>query len=433
MHIRSLEDTPSLSVVLDMQRAMSQARTEGELVYGFSRRFHEIAGVSEILDLAVVPDQPDAFRVMDRIDLAKAGDSPLSIRANCRWDEPSDAVPVTHGGLVGALIAGGQPKIGLNLDPAQDPTLADWVDGPRDALAVPVYLQGEINEWLILFREPGLPLDPMQLRVIISVLNMLSRSVYQLKLTRQVSDLRDSLEVKLDEIAGAQQAILPDQLPQHPALDVAVHYRPSDYAGGDYYDFRTFSDGSLGFVIADVAGHGPGAAVVMAMLRTAMMIFRGMDLPTVDVVEKVNRLFVESLGRGTFVTVFFMRIYPETGRVMYVNAGHSPALLLRRNGRVARLDSAGGPPLGIIPDVAIIGGEAQLEPGEAAVLYTDGLTECRSAGNEQFGEARLEAALGAVKGDARELVEAVREAVDDHSRGRDNSDDQCLVVVQLKG
>ncbi|MEM6937353.1 MAG: PP2C family protein-serine/threonine phosphatase [Pseudomonadota bacterium] len=432
MHIRSLEDTPSLSLVLDMQRAMSQAQNEGELVYGFSQRFHEIAGVSEILDLAVVPGDQRAFRIMDRMDLAKGCDSPLSIRANCRWDEPPDSVPVTRGGLIGKLIESGQPKIGLSLDPSQDPALADWVDGPRDALAVPVYLQGEINEWLILLREPGLSLDAMQLRVIISVLNMLSRSVYQLKLTRQVSELRDRLEVKLDEIAGAQQAILPDQLPQHPALDVAVHYRPSDYAGGDYYDFRTFSDGSLGFVIADVAGHGPGAAVVMAMLRTAMMIFRGMDLPTVDVVEKVNRLFVESLGRGTFVTVFFLRIYPETGRVMYVNAGHSPALLLRGDGSVSRLDSAGGPPLGIIPDVAVVGGEAQLAEGEAAVLYTDGLTECRSLSHEQFGEHRLLAALGAAERSAQGLVDKVREAVDDHSRDCPNSDDQCLVVVRLK-
>ena len=104
MHIRSLEDTPSLSLVLDMQRAMSQAQNEGELVYGFSQRFHEIAGVSEILDLAVVPGDQRAFRIMDRMDLAKGCDSPLSIRANCRWDEPPDSVPVTRGGLIGKFI-----------------------------------------------------------------------------------------------------------------------------------------------------------------------------------------------------------------------------------------------------------------------------------------------------------------------------------------
>lgn len=433
MQIESLADMPLIDAVLDMQRALSQARDENELVYGFAKRINKISGVTEILDVAVCDPIQSSFRVMDRLIVTDPNLSLENVRNNSYWDADAKDVPVISGGLVGKIIQGTVPKIARDVHPASDPVLDGWITGPRDALAVPVFYEGNITQWLILFREPGLPLDPVHLRAGIAMFNMLSRGVYQLKLTRQITALHKQLEGKLEEVARIQRSLLPTDIPEHPALDMAVSYRPSDVASGDYYGFRDFDDGAFGIAMADVAGHGPAAAVVMTMLRTAMSIWRNLNLPGGDVVRDINRFMWDSLTDGTFVTAFFLRIHPMTGHVLYANAGHCPPLLRKSDGSFKWLDEEVGPPLGVLPEIETPRGEFILESGDTIILYTDGITEAFNPAKELFGETRLEETVREASGSALAILQAIVKAVDTHAAGRQRIDDQCLLAVQYRG
>lgn len=429
MHIETLDDIPLIDAVLEMQRAMSEARTEAELVYAFASRLHEVSGVSEVMDLSVRDLPAGSFRVMDRLQVTDPELSRETVRRNSHWDQPWTEIPVHGGGVVGTLASGTHPKLVRGLDPADDPVLGEWLAGQRDALAIPVYYGGRIDEWLVVFRAPGLPIDPIQLRVSVAILNMLSRSVYQLKLTREVSLLHQQLAEKLEEVARVQRAILPARLPAHPQLEVAASYRPCDSAGGDYYDFSVFEDGSLGLVVADVSGHGPAAAVVMAMLHTAMSIYRGLELPAGNVAQVINRFMADGLTDGTFVTAFFLCLDPTTGRAAYANAGHVPGWLRRVDGTLERLDAGGAPPLGVLPEIESSGGEVVLQPGDVVVVVTDGITEAFDHLRQPFGAAGLADTLRATAGDAHRMLAAILAAVEAHAGDHPQEDDQCVVVV----
>jgi len=433
VYVETLDDMPLLETVLDMQRALSTSGDEAELVYNFAVRFRELVQATEVLDVAVVDAAERTYRVMDRVWLRNPDLSPSSIRRQTAWNVSEDRLPVYQGGFVGSLLGDDWPKLVRDIEPDVDDVLASWIDGPRDALAVPIFVEGRVQEWLMLFRPPGLPLDALQIRTSVSLLNMLSRGAYQIKLTQQIAALHAELESKLNEVARVQQSILPSSLPAVPACEIAVRYRPSDVAGGDFYEFREFGDGSIGIVIADVAGHGPAAAVVMAMLRTAMSIYRRLDMPGNEVVRIINDFMWDGLRDGTFVTAFFLRVDPKSGDVTYANAGHMPAIVRRHDGTIDRLDAEGSVPIGVIPEVESAGGDATLEPGDIIVMYTDGVSDAFSAERELFGEARLKAAIRDAPFDPDGVLDAILTAVDEHSPRNVHADDQCLLAVKYVG
>jgi hypothetical protein len=186
---------------------------------------------------------------------------------------------------------------------------------------------------------------------------------------------RERLAVEL-----LQQAALPTELPEVPGAHVDAHYEaagPELVVGGDWYDAVELPDGRLGLVIADVAGHGAGAAAVMVQVRNWLRALV-LTQPSADpdaVVGQLNGL-VRRSGSGLFVTCCFLTLDPASGDLCWSSAGHPPPLLLA--GPASRLlsDGADGPPLGPY-DTGYGLSEAVLGAGEAVVLYTDGLVERR--------------------------------------------------------
>lgn len=432
MHVKKLDDIPLLETVLTMQRAMSGASSEAELFLVFSRGFYKLSGATELIELSVQDLPAGSFRLTDHIDLDRLDLCLENIRDNCRRDTPLDEIEVRSGGLLGELIQAGEPQVAFDVVPGTDALLDSWVEAPRDLLSVPVFFDGAIAQWMVVLRPAGQPVEPIQIRVTVAILNMLARAAYQLRLLREIRDLHGRLEDEMQKVATVQRSILPRELPSHPLLDIAVHYRPSAFAGGDYYDFREFDDGSIGFVIADVAGHGPSAAVVMAMMRAAMSIDRRLNSPGQNVATRINEFIFDGLHGGTFVTAFFLRIYPETGQVFYANAGHLPPYLRRADGTLERLDASGSPPLGILQDLETGGGEFELQAGDTILLHTDGVVEGFNATREQFGESRLCEAFTIAGVTAGDLINATVSALDSHVGTSQQSDDECLVAIRLR-
>jgi phosphoserine phosphatase RsbU/P len=192
------------------------------------------------------------------------------------------------------------------------------------------------------------------------------------------------------EIAKQVQArLFPQDLPPLRTLEYSGACRQARQVGGDYYDFLAMGRERLCLVIGDVAGKGIGAALLMANLQANLrsQCAMGLDEPA-QLMQSVNRLFCENTPDHAYATFFFSEYNDQTGRLRYANCGHLPALLVRGNGDLERLEST-ATILGRFPCWECSIGETSLFAGDTLALYTDGVTEAGSPDGEEFGEQRL--------------------------------------------
>src|SRR5512140_3903766 len=220
------------------------------------------------------------------------------------------------------------------------------------------------------------------------------------------------LEAELEMSQVVQRALLPQQAPSIPGLNVAAFSRPAQIVGGDYFDFMPFKDGGQGFVMADVSGHGVSAGMLMTSLQTAFHTLVPVAEPPLDVLERINHLYMHNINFTTFVTVFFGKLDPATRQFTYANAGHNSAYLLRSNGIEEVLLHPTGPAIGLMEGFLVKAEQVQLNPGDTLVLYTDGITEAMNKDGTQLGLDNLAKVVRENSGaTAEQLVQRIWKAV----------------------
>ncbi|MEZ5367174.1 MAG: PP2C family protein-serine/threonine phosphatase [Bryobacterales bacterium] len=166
------------------------------------------------------------------------------------------------------------------------------------------------------------------------------------------------------------------------------------------FDFLVRSDGKIVFLIADVAGKGMPAALLVMNLQARIQALAETADELTQIVSRLNRMIKDVCPANRFVTCFLAVLDPRSGELAWVNAGHEPAIILRHYGATERL-GAGGPPLGVFRDADHHCDRCSLEPGDRLLLVTDGVTEARGPGNEDFAETRREPAGRAVQPSSR--------------------------------
>lgn len=261
-----------------------------------------------------------------------------------------------------------------------------------------------------------------------AVATQLAAAIYT---SRLVESLRASEAVRreIEIAAGIQRSLLPERPPELANAQLAALCVPAANVGGDYYDFLVDEAGGLSLVIADVAGHSIGSALMMAMARSILRRELRSGGHPADVLRATNAALFDDLVRaGLFITAFCARFDPATRRLEYANAGHNPPLLRRAAGGEPLELDADGASLGILRDVEFEQGTAALDSGDLLLLYTDGITEAPGP-DGQFGEERLRAALDDSPPAA--LVEAIYAAVLAHA-GDVRADDVTLVALRAE-
>lgn len=232
-----------------------------------------------------------------------------------------------------------------------------------------------------------------------------------------------------EEARLIQRGLLPTTTPQVAGIDLSVTWLPADGVGGDCFDTLGFGH-VLGVSIADIAGKGLPAALLMSNLQAAVRAFAQDAVSPASINNSVNRLLCRNMASGRFATFCYARIEPAAGRIVYSNAGHNPPLLLRANGSVEKLGD-GGMVLGIFPDTQYEQAELALRPGDRLLFYTDGITEARDTEGEEYGEDRLAAAALAAPGSTAESIkDAVLADVNAFTHGK-FEDDATLIVVGI--
>ena len=225
------------------------------------------------------------------------------------------------------------------------------------------------------------------------------------------------------------EELLPNATPHLPGFDIAGSHESSHTVGGDYYEFIPLVDDRWGVVIADVVGKGIPAALLVSALRASISALVGHELAVRAVMRRANRFFHESVEDGKYVTLFYAVIDPPHRRMLYVNAGHTPPILLRASGEVEFLEE-GGVPLGLFEAPKYFEGHVALEEGDLLALYTDGVVETADADDEFYGTERIIEQLRAGQAaSATEVCSSIMQAVRRHG-GSAKQDDRTLVVMK---
>ena len=239
---------------------------------------------------------------------------------------------------------------------------------------------------------------------------------------------KQRMEAELRTAYEIQSRLLPAKPPQVGGYSVAGVNRPARTVSGDYFDYLERSDGRFYFVIADVAGKGITAALVMAGLSTAFRIYAEEDPTPADLVSKLNRILASKMAPGKFVTLFAGILHPETGRIEFTNAGHCPPIYLgvRTGEKLSQTDMV----IGLFPQAPYRNQEIFLQPGEGLMLFTDGIIEAENAVGEEMGEEAIVALAEAASGrKAEELLSTVYDAVTHHTGGGEQGDDITMVAL----
>lgn len=248
-------------------------------------------------------------------------------------------------------------------------------------------------------------------------------------------EVADRLSLKRDlEVAREiQQAMLPNGTWAGPEMEAFGMTRPANTVGGDFYDILPQPDGRVILALGDVAGKASPAALLMALLLAMLRTLTDEGLEPAALVERLNVQVCRQAPPSRFITLFLARYDPANGRLEYVNAGQTPPLLRRHGGTFERL-STGGIALGMFPGSTYEAGDAWLAPGDALVMYSDGITEAEDPAGEPFDESGLERTLALYPGTFRDATAAqigrtVMEAVDHHRRDSRLADDLTVLVV----
>jgi sigma-B regulation protein RsbU (phosphoserine phosphatase) len=245
---------------------------------------------------------------------------------------------------------------------------------------------------------------------------------------------RERLENELAIAHEVQAQLFPRERPSLPGLEVAAECRAARTVSGDYYDFIPLSKTELGLIVADIAGKGISAALLMASLQAALrsqFLEKGSGArSTAEVVKRLNRhLFVAS-PEDRYATLFFA-IYDSSSRVMrYTNAGHLPPMCFAPDGIIKLED--GGTVVGMFEDCEYDQGRITIAPGSLVVIYTDGLVEPENAYGEEFGRKRLAAEVARHRQARLEVIsDAVMSAVEDWAGTPERADDMTLLLASV--
>lgn len=334
----------------------------------------------------------------------------------------------------------------------------------RSALLLPVATKDQLLSVVSLGPRLGdLPYSRDDRHLLMAVALQMAFAIQNAELVQEIA-LEERLRHELAIATTVQQRLFPESPPQMASLELTGICHPARGVGGDYYDFILLDKGKVGIAVADVAGKGISAALLMCTVQASLRS----QAPTVngnltELVSSMNRLLHVSTDAASYATFFYAQFDEETNLLTYVNAGHNPPMLIRTAATVkvqsvgfagagahhelvseegdegthneadVRLLTTGGPIIGAFSDCVYEQETIKIQSGDLLVAYTDGVTEARNADDQEFGESKLRQIIdSSMHLSTQELSEKIVQSVSEWCGDVPPHDDLTLVVMRVK-
>ncbi|MDQ1590868.1 MAG: phosphoserine phosphatase RsbU/P [Pyrinomonadaceae bacterium] len=327
----------------------------------------------------------------------------------------------------------GQGRSVLTSDAQHDPRFMSstmTIQGIRSVLAVPLGV-GERIFGMIYADSPLAEAKFSQdhLTVLTTLASVAAIRVENARLMEEDLE-RERFERELNLAREIQQRFQPSSAPNVLGYEMQGISFPCYEIGGDYYDFIERPDGRMVIALGDVSGKGTSAALLMSSLHAAMHAQIPAHKALGDTISAVNRYLAETIPMNRFITLFCAELDPATGSLSFLNAGHNPPLIAHAGGSMEQL-AAGGIPLGIVADAVYREGRTQLQPGDALVIYSDGVSETQNAAGEEYGPVRLYNTVARyLESTAAGIRDKIEADLTKFAQGTPAGDDITLVIVK---
>ena len=388
--------------------------------------------VMDTLDSVIPYDAAGIFVVQctDK-ELVSQGEEPCTFKAEAVRGYDIDELQDLHlklgEGFIGSVAVSGEPVI--SHDVRTDPVYVNARDRTRSEMVAPIISNDEVIGVFDLESDELNAYSDDDLEVLMLLASQVAIIIEKVMLHEQLIE-KKRLEGQLEVARQVQLELLPASDPVLEGFDISAYNFPTEEVSGDYYDWVRIYDDQIGLVIADVAGKGIPAALLMVFLRASLRAATHIGYATHISMAKVNYLLWESIERNQFITAFYGILDASNRTLSYSNAGHNPPMLIGADGTTSFVDR-GEQPLGMFRETRYHEYYHTFKPGEILVLYTDGVTEAMNSADEEFGRDRLAAAVkDASELGARELVASMQRAVLEWTDGLGSSDDATFFVIK---
>jgi serine phosphatase RsbU (regulator of sigma subunit) len=325
-------------------------------------------------------------------------------------------------------------------DCAADPRALETERSLRSLICAPLRAKQRTVGVIALANTLGTPYSTADLKLLNTIALQTAAAIENsLLCSEMVVAARDraqlaALQKELDTARTIQHLLVPRTFPPFPDrkdFDIHAQMTSARAVGGDFFDFFLLGEDRLGVVIGDVSGKGIPAALFMAVTRTQIKTTALQDTRPEDCLLHVNQALVRENVGGLFASCFYGVLNIRTGELCYCSAGHNPPYLLRASGAVELISETGGIPLGLFNNMGYTGSCAQLEPGDALFLYTDGVPEADNAAFEQFTDERLAASLrDSISFGCQEMIDRLTRELLAFTAGAPQSDDITMLAIR---
>ncbi len=330
-------------------------------------------------------------------------------------------------GILGWVIRNARAELVDNV--LEDPRYIMARPETRSEIAAPIISKGVVIGCINLEADRVGAFRPDSLRLLENLASYAAVALDRAQIHRELIQARE-FERELEIARQIQLNLLPRGAPRFEGYDIAGLNVPSLAIGGDYYDFIRIGSEDLGLVVADVAGKGVAAGLVMSGLRAALRARVETIYAIKKVLADINQFLCESTGADRFVTAAYGVLHGPSGRFTYVNAGHNPSFLLHPNGQEEWLKT-GGPLLGVMTEARFEQGFVDLPHGCILVMYTDGIVEAGGDVAEEYGGERMARLVRTLRGEsARAIARAIEREAVAFNGGRGELDDRTVIVVK---
>lgn len=373
-------------------------RSDAEVVRDLLRLQRAAQKISSTLDLDVLMDKvvhevTEAFGCLESsVWLADHARNEMVLTGvrGCTVHKKGHRFQIGRDGMVGWVAANGRTRYAP--DVTQDPYYARCEDGTRSEIVIPLRASGEHGESKLIgaFVAGHPELDgftPWQRQLLEGLAEQIAIAVENARRFRREQVAHAAIAREAAEARIVQEALLPKASPFAPGFSIQGRSLPAGAVGGDWYDFIPLSEGKWGIVLADVAGKGMGAALLMSATRAALRSMADTCFGPGGVLQKLNRQLMNDIPAGRYVTMVFGIFDPASRKLTFANAGH-PSPIFANGVGAHPLPTEKGLPLGIAEsfysEVTV-----ELAPGSRLLFYSDGISEAMSLADEEFGQERI--------------------------------------------